>query len=174
MPLVSYCADGASNKPVDLPDRSSPAYTGRGPHLLIYAEMLSSISANLDWTLSQFSLPSSWVSRKAHDIAQDVARAQLVLCLTDIRQTQSKPIGRCRYDITTADVYPVVYTFQLFEVKTGRQVAKITLHSDDPAADDSCNAVVNVRIGQRPAFAQNLLDATLRPALRSYVLDAPH
>ncbi|PAZ15364.1 hypothetical protein CLM62_14335 [Streptomyces sp. SA15] len=100
------------------------------------------------------------------DSQQDVSRAQLVICLADVRLRSDTPIGTCDYPTVHAYVYPAVYTFEVYEAKTARQVTAFTLRGDE-TADLSCPPYFSHYADDNSVdIAQFFKDETLHGRLR--------
>ncbi|WP_159007293.1 hypothetical protein [Streptomyces sp. NRRL S-813] len=173
LPDVSWCA-GPEGSAAHIPNPSGPAYAGRGPHRVVVGEFENLAADNtddLDYKGGkEYSLPASWVSFKSDHLGQDASHAQLIVCLTGIRKRGTKAIGTCPDDSLDGKVYPVSYTYEVFEARTGRRVARTTMPSDDTVAA-SCKDIGQYVVGQGPApAAQALKDETFQSWLRPLVL----
>ncbi|MGW0756836.1 hypothetical protein ACWD1Y_10160 [Streptomyces sp. NPDC002814] len=122
------------------PDPAAPAYAGRGPHPAVAGD-----AAPDDLTQyplrNVFTLPDEWIPPEDESTRtstrHDVSRAQLVICLADVRRRSDTPIGTCDYPTVRAWVYPAIHTFEVYEAKTARQVTTFTLRGDE-TPDLSC------------------------------------
>lgn len=113
-------------------------------------------------SFSLYSLPLEWRA--------DASRAQLVVCLGEVRKRDAMPIGTCEWDIAKGDVYPARYTFEVYEAKTGRSLATFPIVSNT-SADASCPPTVHVRPGEgRVAVAQGVTEQTLVSKLKPLVM----
>lgn len=125
------------------PDPAAPAYAGRGPHIAVAgdAEPDDLTQYPIRNVFTSVSLPEKWIppddESARTDTTQDVSRAQLVVCLADVRLRSDTPIGTCDYPTVRAAVYPAIHTFEVYEAKTARQVTTFTLRGDE-TADLSC------------------------------------
>ncbi|MFF4353795.1 hypothetical protein [Streptomyces sp. NPDC001530] len=118
----------------------------------------------------EFDLPASWVSFAADHLLQDPSHAQLIVCLTGLRRTSTKAIGTCEYDLAAADVYPARLTYEVFEAKTGRRLARTTMPSGEADIDVSCPESVVSTAGATAPVAQAPKGATFRSWLRPLIL----
>lgn len=168
LPDVSQCADPQSS--VEIPNPSGPAYAGPGPHRVVVGAFDTPAADGLPHAgADEFSLPRSWVSFGSDHLLQDPSHAQLIVCLTAMRKTGTKAIGTCTYDSAEGEVYPVTYTFEVFEARTGRRVAQTTMPGDDTAA--ACPSEVEYVAGDPVVpIGQALKDETFQSWLRPFVL----
>ncbi|MGW0662916.1 hypothetical protein [Streptodolium elevatio] len=146
------------------PDPAAAPYAGPPPHLTV-GEATSS-------------LPREWV---AYDKARtrwdwEVPRAQLLVCETGVRKRGDTLLRECTDTIPNVDLYAATYTFTVYELKTGRQVAAVEIDSDsvDPkGAAVGCPAAFTYQVGQgAPSFYQAVSEETLTERLRPLVMAA--
>lgn len=156
----------ASCGSVDLPNPAAPAYAGPGPHVSVVDADLPHADPLIYVPISEFSLPRGWVARGDKNGGMDPARAQLVVCLTDLRKRSDTSIGQC--EDHPFDVYPASYTFTVYEAKTARRVKTFKIRSDE-AVQFSCPSVFQHWAHQAPQFAQGLKDETLHHRLRPLI-----
>ncbi|QRP47886.1 hypothetical protein [Amycolatopsis sp. FDAARGOS 1241] len=162
---VSYLQCGTDIK---VPNPGSPAYGGPGPHLVVAGEGDGAYRSGLvPSSFTTGSLPIAWGAREDGTDRPD--RAQLIVCLTGLRRRGTTSIGTCEWTIARGDVYPVTYTFEVYELKTAHKLADFDVESDLPA-EQSCPAHVTAHIGQHgPDVAQDFDDDTLVPHLTPLV-----
>lgn len=134
----------------------APAYTGPGPHPTLIFDGLSASSDLLD-------LPVSWR-------AAAVADAQLVAC---VRQSVAFLAKQCEYTEmfhgTTQTKVTMAYAdfeYTLYEIRTRRQVAVVTVRG----ADITCDGTIAYRPGTPPPQQLSKLEpGQVRDALSKYI-----
>jgi hypothetical protein len=170
---VSDCASPTASDRAGIPDPSAPAYAGPGPHRVVIGQFVDLAGEEMSYAGGQeFDLPASWVSfSNDQRPLQDPSHAQLIVCLTGARKSSAKAIGTCQYDVAAADVYPARLTYEVFEAKTGRRVARTTIPSGEADIDVSCPESMVSTAGATAPVAQAPKGATFRSWLRPLVLD---
>lgn len=154
----------------DFPNPTGPAYAGPGPHLAVVDEELSATSDPLyNIPFSTYSLPIKWMAYDNKKNEEDISRAQLVICLTDLQQRSKTKIGQCEYDTLIADVYPATYTFEVYEARTGRRITTFKIRGND-TADLSCPVTLQHQVGSGVDIAQGVKDETLSGRLRPLIM----
>ncbi|WIX83459.1 hypothetical protein QRX50_23230 [Amycolatopsis carbonis] len=154
-----------------MPNPGWPASAGHGPHLVVAGKGDDASPSDLLYGgFDSGSLPYDWRARQEGSSDDDLGKAQLIVCLSGLRKRGTTPIGTCEWDIARGDVYPATYTFEVYELKTGHELANFDVESDRPA-NQSCPSVVNVRLGQHsPNIAQGFEET---PWLRTSRLSSP-
>ncbi|WP_436772391.1 hypothetical protein [Yinghuangia sp. YIM S09857] len=158
---LSLSADCGDATVFTFPDPAAAPYTGPGPHLAVG---------------DTFDLPREWV---AYDPAKtrwdwDVPRAQLLICQTEVRKRGEDVIRVCTDTSPSADLYAASYTYTVYELKTGRQVA--TLDMDSNALDyqgrpAGCPVTFTYWVGRPyPEFFQDVDEDTYTERLRPLIM----
>lgn len=168
------CVEGQPSDP------DSPAYAGAGPHLMIGFEGYANIPTNVippDSSLGP--LPSKWAADPEYGDVFMVAppnyifqRAQLILCESAPQSVGTEAIGSCSYSYTDEgpyafglDVVSAMYTFTLFEARTGHLVTSFQLQASDP---HGCPDKIHGN-GKGLVIAARLDEAAVEAKLRPYV-----
>jgi hypothetical protein len=155
----------------DFPYPDAPTYAGRGPHRVGTGDTAGDGRQNPVYQgLSAASLPEKWVAPelKSMPFGADPERAQLLICLTDVETQTEQAIGRCDFLTTSGNIYPATFTFQIYEVKTGRWIETLTIRSDEPA-ESTCPVGISYEVGSTVEVAQGIKDKTLRNRLRPLI-----
>ncbi|SDD75730.1 hypothetical protein SAMN05216270_10792 [Glycomyces harbinensis] len=119
------------------PIPSAPAYTGAGPHPVVVFQD-SDLSSDLTNAIPrERDFPEEWIAPEGES-GPDATKAQLVLCLTETRQTGTTSLGRCEYLDHTRDVFPASYTFEVHETRTGRSVGTFDVAGADVGDELPC------------------------------------
>lgn len=163
-----YLFDAES--PVDFPNPKAPAYAGPGPHLAVADTEADSPEGLEDFQLDTQSLPNDWQPwHEKRTYESDPARAELLICQTKAHKLSDKRVTRCDDDGSGWDVYPVAYTFEVYEMKTGRKVKTLNIRSDEPHTD-FCPAPTQWFLGYPPDIGQHIKDETLQRRLRPLIM----
>lgn len=153
--------------------QQQPRYAGSGPHPTIAAIYLNPADLGeggaTDLTFDTAELPARWAPPKSGD-RFDASRAQLVVCMTGARERGDKPVGVCETTHGGFDIYPFRYTLTVYEARTAREVATMTVDSDLRPAERSCPAVIQYDALRGYTIAQDIDRATLKKRLSRYVL----
>lgn len=101
-------------------------------------------------------------------VRSESKHAQLLICLTDVELRSREVIGRCDYPTVHGVMHPAAYTFQVYEVKTGRWITMLSIKSDDKP-ELSCPGGFTYAAHSTVEFAQGIKDKTLQAQLRPLV-----
>jgi hypothetical protein len=151
-----------------LPDQGAPAYAGEGPHRAVVGEDVGENTAIEHLTPSTFSLPNAWQALNAKRTEPDPSRAELLVCLSQVKERSETRIGTCAYSKGKAYVYPADYTFDIYTARTGRRVSRVTIAGDESAPVSCPQSVLTVEgVGFR--VAQRVSDAAFSSGLRTLI-----
>ncbi|MFI6738703.1 hypothetical protein ACIBI9_37755 [Nonomuraea sp. NPDC050451] len=96
------------------------------------------------------SLPMKWTTQDPKTLDEDPTRAQLVICMKEVRKRSSTPmVGRCTYPALVAAVYPATYTFEVYE---------------------ACASGFSYPVGSEVEIAQDIKEKTLHRRLRPLIM----
>jgi hypothetical protein len=163
-----------------LPSPTAPAFAGRGPHLAVAGVSLrpdfrddprgSPAAGVAPADFSTFNLPMHWRAYDRKRRQDDPASAQLVVCLTGMRQRGTTPIHKC--ESGAFEVYPVIYRFEVYEARTGRRLGAAVIPSDARPLS-SCPAMWTFRPGARPdpEPAQGVSEKTVTATFKPFIVD---
>jgi hypothetical protein len=149
---------------VDFPSPTAPAYVGPGPHPVVVGTELLSYPGLHYRNLHRFDLPIEW--RPTDD---DESQAQLVICMTAVSQLSDVPLGSCDYEGATKTVFPSSYTFQAFELRTGRSLMTAEIDGDNED-DPFCPGTLQEWVGHSRDILQDIDEEALEDAFEPIVM----
>jgi hypothetical protein len=147
----------------ELPIPEAPAYIGRAPHLAVIDQTREmKVLHARPYSLPNELMPPDGVQRLA----------QLTICGAAARRTSDEPLGTCNYTSGSAQVYPAVHTFTIYETRTARTVLTFTIGGDD-SVQRSCPYMMYFDPDGPTGVAQAVRQATLARRLQSIIFGPP-